>query len=247
MEQRNDDVEIDLMELFYVLKSKIVLILLVMVIFGIGSGLFTHYLIRPMYSSTSSIYVLTNETVLSYADLQIGNSLTSDYIQMIKSRTVLETVVRNLHMEEELDYESFSKCVGVSNPSDTRILNLTVTYSDPRIAKELVDELADVSIERISYIMDTKAPNIFERGCIRTVPVSPHTKKNIVIAAMFGFVLISALIIIFHLMDDTIHSPEDIEKYLSLNTLAAIPVAEGADLQIKADDRKRRGKRSSKK
>lgn len=241
MQQQIDENEIDLMEIFYVLKARIVMIILTAVIFAIGAGLFTNYMITPMYSSTSRIYVLTNETVLSYADLQIGNSLTSDYIEMIQSRTVVETVINNLNMQDELTYEELCSCISVHNPSDTRILYLTVTYDDARIAKELVDELATVSIERISLIMDTKAPNIFEKGWVNNNPVSPNTKKIVVLAGMFGCVLAAAIIVILHLMDDTIHSSEDIEKYLKLNTLAAIPISEGSEEQIRKDDIKRRG------
>ena len=128
MDNKNEEIEIDLKELFFVLRGKIVIIILTMLVFGVGGGLASHYLVTPMYSSTSGVYVLTNETVLSYADLQIGNSITNDYIQMIQSRTVLETVIKNLHMEDQLDYKQFRSCISVSNPTDTRILNITVTY-----------------------------------------------------------------------------------------------------------------------
>lgn len=240
MEQHNDEIEIDLMEILFIIRSKIIIILLTGAIFGIAAGLFTHYFVTPKYSSTSGIYVLTNESSLSIADLQIGNSLTSDYIQMIQSRTVIENVISDLNLEDTLDYEKLLSCISVNNPTDTRILNLTVTYDDPRMAKEIVDKLAEVCIERISFIMDTKAPNVFEKGCVDTVPVSPHIKKNIIIAAFAGMLLASLIVILIHIMDDTIHSSEDIEKYLKLNTLAAIPIGEGAEASVRLDDIKRR-------
>lgn len=243
MENQNDEIEIDLMEILYVIRGRIVMIILTALIFGIASGLVTHYMITPKYSSTSSIYVLTSskDLGLSISDLQIGNSLTSDYVQMIQSRTVIEKVISNLGMEDELTYQGLLGCINISNPSDTRILNLTVTYDDPRIAKELVDELATVSIDRISDMMATDKPNIFESGRVNTNPVSPNTKKNIAIAFFAGLILAIGVVIVVHIMDDTIHSSEDVEKYLKLNTLAAIPVSEDSEAQIRKDDRKRRG------
>ena len=59
MEQSNDEFEINLVELFYVLRSKLLLIILTAAIFGIGAGVYTHYFVTPMYSSSSSIYVLS--------------------------------------------------------------------------------------------------------------------------------------------------------------------------------------------
>lgn len=242
MEQQNEEMEIDLMEIFYVLRSRIVVILLTGMLFAMITGLCTYYFIKPVYSSTSSVYVLTSNSGIgvSFSDLQIGTSLTSDYIEMIQSPTVLETVISNLGMGDELTYKELRDCITVSNPSDTRILNLSVRYDDPRVAKALVDELAEVSSERISKIMDMDKPNIFEEGKVDIVPVSPNVKRYTLIAGIIGLLLASAIVIITHLMDDTIHSTEDIEKYLDLNTLAAIPVSEGSEAEIRKDDRKRR-------
>ena len=60
------------------------------------------------------------------------------------------------------------------------------------------------------------------------------------IGGLFGFILAAGIVIVRHLMDDTIHSTEDVEKYLGLNTLAAIPISEGSEVVVKRDDRRRR-------
>ena len=171
----------------------------------------------------------------------LGSSLKTDYMQLVKSRTVLDTVVKNLGLEKELSGGGLGAATSVSNPTDTRILNVTVTYKDPRMAKELVDELTNVAIKRISEIMDTKEPKVFEWGNISTSPVSPNMKKNVAIAALFGVLLSSVIVIVIYLMDDTIRSVEDIEKYLDLNTLASIPISEGSETEVRLDNIKRRG------
>ena len=58
MDNKNEEIEIDLKELFFVLRGKIVIIILTMLVFGVGGGLASHYLVTPMYSSTSGVYVL---------------------------------------------------------------------------------------------------------------------------------------------------------------------------------------------
>lgn len=71
---------IDLLELFYVLKKKILLILMAALIGGCVAGVYTQFFMTPVYSSMSSILVLSKETTLtSLADLQLGASLTSDF------------------------------------------------------------------------------------------------------------------------------------------------------------------------
>ena len=55
------------------------------------------------------------------------------------------------------------------------------------------------------------------------IQTSPNTKKNIMVGALAGLVLSAGIIILLTLMDDTIKSEDDIEKYLGLTTLATIP------------------------
>ena len=82
LDVNDDEVEIDLLEIFYALKKKILLVLMVALAGGCIGGACTQFLMTPIYSSTSSILVLSKETTLtSLADLQLGASLTSDYME----------------------------------------------------------------------------------------------------------------------------------------------------------------------
>lgn len=76
----DDEITIDLLEIFLALKKRLWLIILAMVIGGGGAGAFSKFVLVPQYSSTAMLYVLSKETTLtSLADLQIGSQLTKDY------------------------------------------------------------------------------------------------------------------------------------------------------------------------
>ena len=93
----NDEMEIDLLQLFYALKKKIWFILAAMIIGGGLAGVYSKFLITPQYSSTSMMYILSKETTLtSLADLQIGSQLTEDYKVIVNSRPVLGEVIDSL-------------------------------------------------------------------------------------------------------------------------------------------------------
>ncbi len=243
MEQRNDELEINLIELFYVLRGRIIVLLLLAVIFAAGAGVYTYYLITPMYSSTSCIYVLSKGSVVSYSDFMVGSSLTSDYMEMIKSDTVMERVITNLGLEDSYSIGSLKGSIQISNPTDTRMLKITVNNSDPLMAKEIADEVAEVAVDRISEVMNVQKPYIYEQGKVASYPISPNMKKNVVVAGLLGIILSASIFIIIYLMDDRIHSAEDVEKYLGINVLASIPIADEQREQIKIDRRKRLGKK----
>ena len=218
----DDEVEIDLREILQALKRKILLILMVALIGGCGAGAYTQFMMTPIYSSTSSMLVLSKETTLtSLADLQLGASLTSDYTVLITSTPVLEQVIENLKLD--MTAEDLRKTISINNPTDTRILEITVNNADSALAKEIVDEVANVSSSFIGDKMEVVPPKIIEVGKIATIRTSPSVKKNAEIGFLLGFVACAAIVVVLTIMDDTIKTEEDIEKYLGISVLAKVP------------------------
>ena len=174
MEERNEEIEIDLRELFYVLLGKIWIIILAAAMgFGIAVG-WTIGFVKPVYSSTSMLYVMSKSTsITSLTDLQVGSSLTQDYQVFITSRPVVDKVIEDLELD--MTYESFVSNVSVETPTNTRFIYITVNSYDAYIAKTIVDKLTDVSAERMGTIMETEKPNVADYGHIPETQTSPNT------------------------------------------------------------------------
>ncbi|MBQ8279940.1 MAG: polysaccharide export protein [Roseburia sp.] len=226
MNPATDEIEIDLLEIFYVLKSKILVILASMVLFGAVMFGYSAVIAQPVYESTASMYILTQSTsITSLADIQVGTSLTQDYKVMITSRTVIEQVIENLELE--CTYGQLLEQITVSNPSNTRVIEITVQDHVPEDAKIIVDEVVEVSRAKISDIMVTDAPSVVDYGNLPVNPVSPNVLKNTAIGAALGAFLAIAIVVVIFLMDDTVKTADDVEKYLGLNTLTSVPLKEG--------------------
>lgn len=226
MNSNTQEIEIDLLEIFFLLKRRILIIILSIVVAGGAVGLYSNYFIDPVYESTARLYILTQSTSLtSLADIQVGTSLTQDYKELIKSRTVVEQVIENMGLSRS--YSSVLKQLTITNPSNTRIIVITVQDTDPELARVMADEFVDVSKQYISDIMVTKEPSVVEYGNSPMKPVSPNVMKNTLIGALLGLFLSVAVIVIIYMMDDTIKTTDDIEKYLGLNTLASVPLRQG--------------------
>ncbi|WP_313128053.1 YveK family protein [Anaerocolumna sp.] len=241
----NDEVEINLRDLFYLIKSKLWIILLSGIIMASAAGLYSSFLITPVYTSTTKLYILSKTTTLSsLADLQIGSQLTQDYMVLVKSRPVVTQVIENLGLN--MSYEEMVGIITPSNPSNTRILAITANYTDPYLAKKIVDEFATVSATQIAEIMDADKPTIVEEGYMQSHPSSPNTKMNIVIGGVLGVFIASGIIILLNLLDDTIKDSDDIERYLGMTTLALIPIESGAAKLSKQDEKNRKKRKKSK-
>lgn len=232
---------IDLIEVLYALRKRLKLLVAAAVLGGILAGAYTHFLITPLYNSTSVLLVLSKDTTLtSLADLQLGAQLAKDYSVLVTSRPVMKEVISNMGLD--MDWAALKANVSVTNPSDTRLLELTVTNPDPDLAKAIVDELAEVASDYVGEQMEVIPPKVIEDGILPEFAVSPNMSRNIMKGALAGFALVTILVVAFALIDDSIKSEEDIEKYLDIPMLANIPDRKDyiSDGQIKKKRRKKK-------
>lgn len=218
----NEDV-IDLLDLGRALLRKWWAIALCLVIGAAAAFGGTKLLITPQYTATSMIYILSESTsITSLADVQIGDSLAQDFMIIGKSRPVVEKVIKRLDLDAS--YEAVSKTITFENPTDSHILKISVTNPDPKLAADISNAVAEVTRAQIADVMGTDEPNTLEEAIVPTAPSSPSTMKNTMLGALLGAVLAAGIIIVLHLMDDTIKDEDDVKKYLQMNTLAALPM-----------------------
>ncbi len=222
MGNQYEEDSIDLLELLFVIRRHILSIAITALLGGVLALLYTMFIITPVFTSTSTMLVMTKETTFeSLADLQMGTQLTNDYKVLISSRPVLEEVIFNLNLE--MDFNQLRSAIKINNPSNTRIIEMTVSNSDPTLSMEIVNELARVSSEYIGDKMEIVPPKIIEDGIIPTHKTSPSNSKNLMIGILAGGVIAAGFWIIRYLMDDTIKTEEDVEKYFNLPVLAVVP------------------------
>ena len=232
MEPRNtqvDEIEIDLREVFLILLGKLWLILLVGIFTASIAFAYSQFVMDPVYESTTQIYILNkkeNNTV-TYSDVQLGTQLTKDYAELIESRYVLEEVIEELQLQEAnpgLNYEAMLGKIKVTTPSDTRILAITVSDTDPVLAMEIANSIREVAAIHIKNVMDIEAVNVVDTANLPTEKSSPSVFKWTVIGGFIGAFLVMAVVLVWYLLDDTIKNSDDVERYLGLSTLALIPL-----------------------
>lgn len=225
----NDEIEIDLREVFILLISKMWLIVLVGILTAAVGFALSAFLIAPTFESTSKIYILNKqqENTVTYSDVQLGTQLTKDYAQLITSRLVLEKVIEDLNLaetDEDMNYEAMLKKVEVTTPTDTRILSITVTDHNPVMAMEIANCVREVAAIHIKNVMDIEAVNVVETANLPMEKAGPSITKWTLIGGCIGVFLVMAMVLVVFFLDDTIKTSDDVEKYLGLSTLALIPL-----------------------
>jgi len=239
-EQEEDT--IDLLELFMGLLAHWTLIAATAVVGAVLMTLYTFFLVTPMYKATATIYVVSrNDSVLNFSDLQVGSELTSDYIKVFEMWEVHEKVISNLDLD--YTYTDMAKMLSVTNTSDTRMLDITVTNPDPEEAAVIANEYADVGAKYISEKMKTDEPTLMSSARVPENPFSPNKAKNILLGFVVGFVLACGVVVLRTMLDDTYKSAEDIRKYTGMVVLATVPLADAGEQPKEKSEFKRRIRR----
>lgn len=234
--QMTDEIEIDLAEVFRRLLARAPMMIAVGLLTALIAFFVSSFFMTPTYESTTKIYVLSRQenNSVTYSDLQMGTQLTQDYAELIQSRYVLEQVVELLGLD--MSYDALKGKVSVSVLEDTRIVSITVSDSDPVKAMEIANCIRETATEYITDVMDIEAVNVVETAFLPTQKSRPDVKKLTLLGGLLGVFVIAAIVMIEYLVDDTIKTSEDVEKYLELSTLALIPLGENE----KQNKRKRR-------
>ena len=246
-----DEIEIDLKEVFGQIWSYAFIIVLSAMIGAMLMYCISSSIMDKKFQSSTSIYVLNQQDsqTVTYTDLQTGTQLTKDYAQLIKSRTVTTKVIAELDLQNKYDDmenitpDALAEMISVATLTDTRIIKITVTDTDPYRAQDIANAVRVAASSHISSVMDIEAVNVVDYANLPEAPVSPNSMKNAVIGGLLGGIIAVAVVVVIFLMDDTIKNPDDVERYLGLSVLASIPFDES--MAVTNKKKKKSGSRTA--
>ena len=217
--EENQEVEIDLKALFLKIRS-----LWYVVILGALTGIFVSVLYGklmtvPMYSASSMVYLRSSSQSISLQDLQLGSELTKDYEIIFKSRPNLENVIADLDLD--MSVGQLSGMIAISNPTDTRILQVSVTSEDPDLSASIVNEVVENGMQTVREI-DSQEPYVVERAIPNTTNVGTSLLHRAILGGLVGLVIAIGLISLRFILTDSITSVDDVEEVLGTPVLAVV-------------------------
>ena len=225
MERSIEQVEIDLLELLFFLKKKLVVILAVFLIFGIAGFVGTKWFVPTTYTTDTRMYVLSrsNENSMLTSDFQIANYVMNDYKELITGQNVTKEVVSRLGLK--MTPNALSAKIVVTSPANTRVLQISITDENPRLAAQIANTVRDVAATQIEQIMDASTVRTVYEAEVPRTPSGPNIKRNTLQAAFVGLVIALCTYTAIFLLDDSIRTEEDVTRYLGLGTLGVIPTS----------------------
>ncbi len=226
-EKRNQEVlaEIDLKEALFFLLGKWYLIVGAALILGAMGWAYSTYAITPMYSSTTSLYVINqreDSQQINYNDTVLASQFLQDYKELILTRNVLERAIQDTGAQ--ISTKTLKNRMTVANKEGTRVINISVLDPNPEMAQSLANAIFEASAQQIKETIEVDAVKLVSDATLPTAPSSPNVSQWMLLGAFAGGALMVIILFILFISDNTIKTTEDVQKYLGWSTLALVPV-----------------------
>lgn len=231
MNEREYEEEIDLTQIFEIIKEKLILFILICMVCCTIALCITKFVLKEEYTATAKLIVVqksdsaSSQQNYTYSDLQLSQKLAATYSQIIMSEAISDPVISNLNLydEYEIDAEAYEKIVKVSSANNTEVMNVEVTTNDPALSAEIANEVVRVFEDKIYDIMQIENVTTLTDAKVPQKKSGPSTLKNIAIGGVIGL-LICAVIVVIQLFTDTqVKTEEEVKKIFDYPIIGSIP------------------------
>lgn len=219
-----DEETIDLMELARLLWAHAVQIVAAAVAAALICLLVCVFALTPKYQASINMIVNTrqdNSSTFTSDNFNSAKNLISTYAVIIKGNTVLNEVIDELNLD--MTYAELYDMVDVADVDATQIMKITVTDTDAERAGEIAQTIADIVPDVLVEKVEAGSCKAVSDVSINPNKVFPQTKKYVVLAGLLGAVLVCGVLVLAHLLHDTVVDDEDVQKKLGLPVLGLIP------------------------
>ena len=216
---------IDLREYFAIIKKRFWIIALLAIISALISGVISFFMLNPVYEAKSTLIVNADkqaETQIVTGDqITVTQKLAVTYGEIIKSRIVLDDVIKNLKLENT--YESLSGQITVSPVKDTQIISISVQDTNPQKARDIANEIPKVFEKEAKRITKANDVQVIDKAALPKNPIKPNKVMNVLIAFVLGTMIGLFVVFLIEYLDNKMKTPQDIEKHLGLSVIGVIP------------------------
>ena len=218
-----------LAELLELCRRHLAVIIALPVVFAIACAAYCYLLLPDNYTASTSMYILTTsnsqsststDDSVSNSDLSASQQITNDVANLIKSSKVKNDAISQLGITAT----EFSKAtLSVNSETNTRLLTLSVTSTDPEFSADVANAVAGCTDAVAKEVMGIEAVNIMDEASIPDKPSGPHRLTYVAVAFLAGLFLALAIIVLKDMLDTRVRKPEELEELLELPLIGRIP------------------------
>lgn len=225
-EEYYDDEEsggLDIVDLIFALLRRWKVIVLITIPIVIA-GFFMASTRPTIYRSETTLMVSAgNGLSVDGSDIGEGQKFITTYIQLAKSRDIMERVIAKYDLAETPG--SLAAKVTVSSVANTDFLKLSYKSGERGLTTAVTNEIANEFIFKISQVLKVRNISVIERAS--EASQMPKNRGIIIIASfILGMALGTGVASVIELVHRKLRKSSDIEKILKAEMLGMIPEIE---------------------
>lgn len=160
---------------------------------GLIAGLIYNNVIQtPMYKSNATLIVLNTTGTSDSKATTINN-----YIELLKSRRVLDPVIKELNLGDS--YDTIVESISASNDKDTEVVKLSISTDDAEKSRKLVESTIDSFKEEITKLYKTNTIQVIDGASSPTTPYNTRKTIQLILFTSAGFLF--SIIVVFLIYD----------------------------------------------
>lgn len=221
----------ELQDYIRILKKNWVLILVITLLTTALTAAWT--LTRtPVYQAQSKLYVSVRTGDASVGDLQQGTNYArqavASYVDIVTTSIVTDQVAAQLG--GGLTSQQVASKLSASSPSNTVLINVAATDTDPAAAAEIANTTSSVFAEVVTEQLEKPsqgAParvqiDVVEPAEVPSSPISPNASRNITLGLLLGLMLGFGVAVLRAVLDVRVNSKNDVAAVTDTPILGGI-------------------------
>lgn len=232
------NMNMDLRSLLLVLKKRLLFMVSFTLLCGLLAGLVSQYLLTPVYEAKSLLMVTVASEKLPQATLNPQTRPGTDtgavpmpvltmntYLEHLKSEDVMNRVLINTNIPG-LTLGKLNRMVNARIVKDSNLIEIKVQNSNPMLAAQVANAVSS-EYQQLMEELKFSSIMVLSSANIPTAPVKPLKTLNVAMAVLLGAILSLITALVLEYLDNTIKTPEDVNRLVDQTVLAVIPKKNG--------------------
>lgn len=217
--------EIDIREIYQTIRKRVWIIIAITLLAAFLSGIVSIFFLNEVYKSSTTLIVSKQNqgtgNDMQLSDVNLARYLVNTYSALAKSNLVLDRVLSELNLNMSLS--QLKSKINVSAEGNTEIIRISVEDTVPERAMDIANSLAIIFIDEVNHLLKMENVQVIDTARASHSPIRPRTMKNIAIAIVLGLMAGMGIVLLIEYLDNTIKTPEDVQKCMQLSVIGRIP------------------------
>lgn len=188
-------------------------------------------LITPLYQASTRLFVSTTSST-SIADSYSGSRLSQErvlsYAQLIMGETLAQRTIDRLDLDTNA--ANLTETISAKVKPDTVLIDVSVLDASPVQARDIANALSDEFVVMVREL-ETPSPGVKadarvvveQRATVPVKPMVPKKSRVLAIGIFLGVLLGVGLALVRDLLDNTVKSQETLEEITGTGAVGYIP------------------------